>query len=96
MGWNHQLDHLESNFKKLLLDAKKTTFHLSFSPCLHWEVVKPFGYELLQVELYDAIWIRKEYMDAFRGGRDGSQCKETAERCDKILIFWFFLSFNVQ
>lgn len=27
------------------------------------EVVKPFGYELLQVELYDAIWIRKDYLE---------------------------------
>lgn len=31
------------------------------------EVVKAFGYELLQVELYDAIWIRSDYMDAFPG-----------------------------
>ncbi|CAJ1355082.1 unnamed protein product [Effrenium voratum] len=29
------------------------------------EVLKPFGYELLQVELYDAIWVRAEYLDAF-------------------------------
>ena len=49
--------------------------------------MKPFGYELLQVELYDAIWIRKEYMDAFPGGQDGSQCQETPERRDKILFF---------
>lgn len=57
-------------------------------------MVKPFGYELLQVELYDAIWIRKEYIDAFPGGRDGSQCQETPERRDKK--YCFFLSFNVQ
>ena len=37
------------------------------------------------MELYDAIWIRKEYMDAFPGGGDGSQCQETAERPEIIL-----------
>ncbi|CAE7867121.1 SPON1, partial [Symbiodinium necroappetens] len=28
-------------------------------------VLAPFGYELLQVELYDAVWVRAEYLPAF-------------------------------
>ena len=48
------------------------------------------------MELYDAIWIRKEYMDAFPGGRDGSQCQETPERRDKKYCFFFELQCSVS